>query len=293
MTAPSCPAGSMMTQMSYLRSAGPWRSERATAAERRPEAERILAPYLPASAARGGRVMVERGQQDSDQGTRTAGLATRRAVRVDAFAPAAVAEAGQRRDLYSSGVAEFTANVKPFASWAELWAQDNAGPTADADASPSAWPGKRCEESPATGPPACSLTPPRAPPRSCSPSRHPRLSRAQFAQWVRTSHRYISREALTEIVQHAAASPDLHNLALESRRNHRRPDRGRATTARTSGSGTSSGCPARSVACPRMSHAILPAGRRSRRACRRRCPRAVGCAAEDQPRREPERLAGS
>ena len=39
--------------------------------------------------------------------------------------------------------------------------------------------------------------------------------REQFAQWVRSNHRFISRGPLTEIVQHAAGSPELHDLALE------------------------------------------------------------------------------
>ena len=43
----------------------------------------------------------------------------------------------------------------------------------------------------------------------------PGMSREQFAAWVRTSHRYISRDALTEIVQQAAGSAELHDLALE------------------------------------------------------------------------------
>ena len=43
----------------------------------------------------------------------------------------------------------------------------------------------------------------------------PGMPREQFAAWVRTSHRYLSRDALTDIVQQAAGSAELHDLALE------------------------------------------------------------------------------
>src|ERR1035441_6370106 len=39
--------------------------------------------------------------------------------------------------------------------------------------------------------------------------------REQFAAWIRSSHQYLSRDALTDIVQHAAGSEELHDLALD------------------------------------------------------------------------------
>ena len=105
--------------------------------------------------------------------------------------------------------------MKPFAAWAELWARVMLGEATDADAEFRRVAGETL--------------------RGVSDYRTPRMfinaaartaslllaiesseaSRAQFAQWVRSNHRFISRGALTEIVQHAAASPELHDLALE------------------------------------------------------------------------------
>ena len=182
----------------------------------RPEAVSILAPYLPARlpAWAGSSWWV------ADSRSVIKGLALLACLRgeafdIDALAPAEVAAARQRPGGDSREVAEFTANVKPFAAWAELWARVMLGEATDADAEFRRAAGETL--------------------RGVSDYRTPRMfinaaartgslllaagsseaSRAQFAQWVRSHHRFISRVALTEIVQHAAASPELHDLALE------------------------------------------------------------------------------
>ena len=181
----------------------------------RPEAGSILAPYLPA------RLPAWAGSWwGADSRSVIKGLALLACLRgeafdIDALAPAEVAEARQRPGGDSREVAEFTANVKPFAAWAELWARVMLGEATDADAEFRRAAGETL--------------------RGVSDYRTPRMfinaaartaslllaagsseaSRAQFAQWVRSNHRFISRGALTEIVQHAAASPELHDLALE------------------------------------------------------------------------------
>ena len=100
----------------------------------RPEAVSILAPYLPA------RLPAWAGSWwSADSGSVIKGLALLACLRgeafdVDALAPAEVAEARQRPGGDSREVAEFTANVKPFASWAELWVRVMLGDATDADA---------------------------------------------------------------------------------------------------------------------------------------------------------------
>ena len=180
----------------------------------RPEAGSILAPYLPA------RLPASAGSWwGADSRSVIKGLALLACLRgeafdIDALAPAEVAEARQRPGSDSREVAEFAANVEPFAAWAELWARVMLGEATDADAEFRRAAGETL--------------------RGVSDYRTPRMfmnaaartaslllavesseaSRAQFAQWVRSNHRFISRGALTEIVQHAAASPELHGLAL-------------------------------------------------------------------------------
>ena len=181
----------------------------------RPEAVSVLVPYLPARlpAWAGSWWVAE--SRSVIKGLALLACLRGEAFDIDALAPPEVAEARQRPGGDSREVAEFTANVKPFAAWAELWARVMLGEDTDADAEFRRAAGETL--------------------RGVSDYRTPRMfinaaartaslllavgsseaSRAQFAQWVRSNHRFISRGALTEIVQHAAASPELHDLALE------------------------------------------------------------------------------
>ena len=111
-------------------------------------------------------------------------------------------------------MAEFKANVEPFAAWAELWARTMLGQTADT--------GAEIQRAVETLRPVPDYRTPymfiNAAARTGSfllASAAPGMPREQFAAWVRTSHRYLSRDALTDIVQQAAGSAELHDLALE------------------------------------------------------------------------------
>jgi hypothetical protein len=179
-----------------------------------PEAERILTLYLPA-------VLPEWAGSRWQAGSSTVikGLALLSRLRgerfdVNAFAPAAVTEAGQDAHLYSRDVAEFKANVEPFAAWAELWARTMLGQTADTDA--------EFQSAVETLRPVSDYRTPymfiNAAARTGSfllASAAPGMPHEQFAAWVRTNHRYLSRGTLTDIVQQAAGSAELHDLALE------------------------------------------------------------------------------
>ena len=180
-----------------------------------PEAVSILAPYLPA------RLPAWAGSWwGSDSRSVIKGLALLACLRgeafdVDALAPAEVTEARQRPGGDSREVAEFTANVKPFAAWAELWARVMLGVAADADAEFRRAAGETLREVSDYRTPRMFIN---AAARTASlllAAGSSETSRAQFAQWVRSNRRFISRGALTEIVQHAAACPELHDLALE------------------------------------------------------------------------------
>lgn len=181
----------------------------------RPEAVSILAPYLPTRLPAGAGSW-----WSADSGSVIKGLALLACLRgeafdVDALAPAEVTEARQRTGGDSREVAEFTANVKPFAAWAELWARVMLGDATDADASFKRVAGETLRGVSDYQTPRMFVN---AAARTASlllSIESTEASRAQFAQWVRSNHRFITRWALTEIVQRAAASPDLHNLALE------------------------------------------------------------------------------
>lgn len=181
----------------------------------RPDAVSILAPYLPA------RLPAWAGSWwGADSRSVIKGLALLACLRgeafdIDALAPAEVAEARQRPGGDSREVAEFTANVKPFATWAELWARVMLGDATDADAEFSRAAGETLRGVSDYQTPRMFIN---AAARTASlllTIESSEASRTQFAQWVRSNHRFISRGALTEIVQHAASTPELHDLALE------------------------------------------------------------------------------
>jgi hypothetical protein len=179
------------------------------------EAVSILAPYLPA------RLPAWAGSWwGADSRSVIKGLALLACLRgeafdIDALAPAEVAEATQRPGGDSREVAEFTANVKPFAVWAELWARVMLGEATNADTDFGRAAGETLRGVSDYRTPRMFIN---AAARTASlllANESSEASRAQFAQWVRSNHRFISRGALIEIVQHAAASPELHDLALE------------------------------------------------------------------------------
>ena len=181
----------------------------------RPEAVSVLVPYLPARlpAWAGSWWVAE--SRSVIKGLALLACLRGEAFDIDALAPPEVAEARQRRGGDSREVAEFTANVKPFAAWAELWARVMLGEDTDADAE-----FRRAARETLRG--VSDYRTPRMFINAAAPTASLLLaagsseaSRAQFTQWVRSNHRFISRGALTEIVQHAAASPELHDLALE------------------------------------------------------------------------------
>jgi hypothetical protein len=181
----------------------------------RPEAVSILARYLPARLPAGAGSW-----WNANSGSMIKGLALLECLRgeafdVDTLAPKEVAEARQRPGAGSHEVAEFTANVKPFAAWAELWARVMLGDVTDADADFKRVAGETLQGVSDYQTPRMFIN---AAARTASlllAIESSESSRAQFAQWVRSNHRFITRWALTEIVQHAAASPELHDLALE------------------------------------------------------------------------------
>lgn len=182
----------------------------------RPEAESILAPYLPVRLP----AWAAGSWWGADSRSVIKGLALLACLRGEAFdidtlAPAEVVKARQRPGGDSREVAEFTANVKPFAAWAELWARVMLGEAMDADAE-----FRRAAEVTLRGVSDYRIPRMFINAAACTASlllaiASSEASRAQFARWVRSNHRFISRRALTEIVQHAAASPELHDLALE------------------------------------------------------------------------------
>jgi hypothetical protein len=181
----------------------------------RPEAVSILAPYLPARLPTGTGSWWRSGSESVIKGLALLACLRGDAFDVDALAPAEVAENRQRPGSESREVEEFTANVKPYAAWAELWARVMLGDATDADADFKRAAGETLRKVADYRTPRMFIN---AAARTASlllAIESSEASRAQFAQWVRSNHRFITRWALTEVVQHAAASPELHNLALE------------------------------------------------------------------------------
>lgn len=179
-----------------------------------PEAERTLTLYLPATLPESAGSRWQTGSSTAIKGLALLSRLRGERFDVNAFAPAAVAEAGQDAHLYSQAAAEFKANIEPFAAWAELWAGTMLGQTADT--------GAEVQRALQTLRPVPDYRTPymfiNAAARTGSfllASAAPGMPRGQFAGWVRTSHRYLSRDALTDIVQQAAGSAELHDLALE------------------------------------------------------------------------------
>jgi hypothetical protein len=182
----------------------------------RHEGSRILTLYLPKTldASAGSRWNAASGRSVIH------GLALLSRLRGDpfdvtVFAPKEVTEAGQRGDGGSRTAREFKANVEPFAAWADLWARVMLGEEVDLDAEFQQLATKTPRrvwdyEAPYMFINAVARTASLLLAAGSSDS-----SRAQFAQWVRSNHDHLYRGALTEIVQHAAGSPEMHDLALE------------------------------------------------------------------------------
>jgi hypothetical protein len=181
----------------------------------RAEAERILTQYLPKAlpASAGSR-------WGAGSGSTINGLALLSRLRGDPFdvnmvAPEEVTEARQRRDDQSRAAAEFRANVEPFAAWADLWAQVMLDETATLDAEFQRLCGETLRTVSDYNTPYMFINAVVRTGSLLLAAGSSETSRTQFAQWVRSNHGYLSRGALTEIVQHAAGSPELHDLALE------------------------------------------------------------------------------
>jgi hypothetical protein len=182
-----------------------------------PEAQRILALYLPTELPRsaGSRW----GSDDSRSVIKGLALLSRLRggpLDVRSFASPEIAEAMERSHIESSDAAEFRANVEPFAAWADLWVRMMLGEAADFDDEFRRLASESLREVSDYRTPYMFLN---AVARTASlllASRSSDASRTQFAEWVRSASRYVFLGALTEIVQHAAgSSPELHDLALE------------------------------------------------------------------------------
>jgi hypothetical protein len=182
----------------------------------KPEAQRILALYLPTELPRsaGSRW----GSGDSRSVIKGLALLSRlRGLPLDisSFASPEIAEAMERPHIESSATVEFRANVVPFASWADLWARMMLSDTADLDAEFERLAGESLGEISDHRTPYMFVN---AAARTASlllASKSSDASRIKFAEWVRSNNRYVSLGALTEIVQHASSTPELHDLALE------------------------------------------------------------------------------
>ncbi len=177
-------------------------------------AGRILTLYLPAALPESAGSRWQRGSSTAIKGLALLSRLRSEPFDITAFAPASVAADGRDVHVDSQAVAEFKANVEPFTPWAELWAITMLGETADT--------GAEFQRAAETLRPVPDYRTPymfiNAAARTGSfllAPAPPGAYRAQFAEWVRASHRYLSRDALTEIVQHAAGSEELHDLALE------------------------------------------------------------------------------
>src|SRR5262249_28460293 len=131
------------------------------------------------------------------------------------FAPEEVSEAGQHGDAGSRAAAEFRANVEPFAAWASLWAQVMLGEDADLEAEFRQLATKTLRTVSDHETPYMFINAAARTGSLLLAAGSSDITRGQFAQWVRSNHRYLNRGALTEIVQHAVGSPELHDLALE------------------------------------------------------------------------------
>jgi hypothetical protein len=178
------------------------------------EAGRILALYLPAALPESAGSRWQTGSSTVIKGLALLSRLRGEPFDVTAFAPAAVTEAGPAAHLYSSAAAEFKANVEPFAPWADLWAITMLDETADI--------GAEFQRATETLRPVPDYRTPymfiNAAARTGAfllASAPSGAYREQFAAWIRSSHQYLSRDALTDIVQHAAGSEELHDLALD------------------------------------------------------------------------------
>lgn len=181
----------------------------------RSEAERILTLYLPKALppSAGSR-------WDSNSGSTINGLALLARLRGDPFdvymvAPEEVTKARQRRDDQSRAVAEFRANVEPFAAWADLWARAMMGETADLNAEFQQVADETLRSVSDYNTPYMFINAIACTGSLLLVNGSSEASSAQFIQWVRSNRGYVSRRALTEIVQHTAGTPRLHDLALE------------------------------------------------------------------------------
>lgn len=182
----------------------------------RPEAERILTLYLPRAlpASAGSRWDAGRSRSTIN------GLALLSWLRGDPFdvhevASEEVKQAMRRRDDQSRAAAEFRANVEPFAPWADLWARVTLGETANLDAEFRQLAKETLRTVSDHNTPYMFITAVARTGSLLLAVGLSEASRAQFTQWVSSNHGYLSRRALTEIVQHAAGTPQLHDLALE------------------------------------------------------------------------------
>jgi hypothetical protein len=182
----------------------------------RTEADRILTLYLPqvlsASAGSGWDVTNSR--------SAILGLALRSRLRdvpldITTFAPEEVKEARKRPDDGSRTVREFRLNVEPFAPWAELQARLLLGEHADLDADFQQLTARLPQTSPGYDFPRMYANSAARAGSLILAATSSDETRGQFAQWIRSSYRHLQPGTLTEIVQHAAGSPDLHDLALE------------------------------------------------------------------------------
>ncbi|MGN6606507.1 MAG: hypothetical protein ACTHMS_05775 [Jatrophihabitans sp.] len=179
------------------------------------EAAVTLAPYLPdALPASAG----SRWQTTGVNRSLIKGLALLSRLRgepfdVTAVAPAEVAEAKKRPYTHSGTVAEFAANVEPYAKWADLWSQAMLGLNIDSDLQRVATESLRAVTDYDT--PYMFVNAVTRTGALLLAGNSSSAIREQFAAWIRSNHQYLSRAALTEAVQHASASPQLHDIALE------------------------------------------------------------------------------
>jgi hypothetical protein len=180
------------------------------------EAQGILVPYLPTV------LRASAGSWWGSDGSRSVigGLALLACLRGEAFdiravTPVEVTEAAERPAGPSREASEFAANVVPFAGWAALWAQVMLGEAEDADAEFMRLAGKTLKGASDYQTPRMFINAVAGTGSLLLAAGSSEASRAQFAQWVRSNYRFVSRRALTEIVQHSAGSPELHGVALE------------------------------------------------------------------------------
>ena len=131
------------------------------------------------------------------------------------FAPEEVTEAGQRGDGGSRAAAEFRANVEPAAWGGPVGAGDARRGRADLDAEFRQLATKTLRTVSDYETPYMFINAAARTGSLLLAAGSSEITRGQFAQWVRSNHRYLYRGALTEIVQHAAGSPELYDLAFE------------------------------------------------------------------------------